>query len=199
MSGVKRWIFFCYSPRTIDDFTSYIAANPDHELYVLASDHDAEIERLTMEREALSAALDRLRCFLKDIHGIAHDASTGPVVKDRYWEIRSFANEALSAEQPKSHSYWERRLRETERALDAAKAERDALYEKLVEEREMHRRAQHPEPFHIGAVYTERGGIRYMLPIVHQWNEYPDIALEVGWCEAPAAIAADVSGGRSDG
>jgi hypothetical protein len=68
-------------------------------------------------------------------------------------------------------------------------AERAALYEKLVEEREMHRRAQHPEPFHIGAVYTQRGGIRYMLPIVHQWNEYPDIALEVGWCEALAASA----------
>jgi hypothetical protein len=72
---------------------------------------------------------------------------------------------------------------------DIAINERDALYEKLVEEREMHRRAQHPEPFHIGAVYTQRGGIRYMLPIVHQWNEYPDIALEVGWCEALAASA----------
>ena len=115
--------------------------------------------------------------------------------------------------QPNARKQWEQSLRwkayreptgaEWAASYDAEvarlTAERAALYEKLVEEREIHRRAQHPEPFHIGAVYTERGGIRYMLPIVHQWNEYPDIALEVGWCEAPAAIAADVSGGRSDG
>ena len=55
------------------------------------------------------------------------------------------------------------------------------LHEALRQEREYHRQKSYPEPFRIGAVYAQRDGIRYMLPIIGQWNEYPDIAIEVGW------------------
>jgi hypothetical protein len=51
-------------------------------------------------------------------------------------------------------------------------------------EREMARRRLYPDPFKICSVYTRRGGLTYMLPIVKQWHEYPDVAIEVGWCDA---------------
>jgi hypothetical protein len=66
------------------------------------------------------------------------------------------------------------------------KAQVSGLREALEQEREMYRRAKHPDPFKIGIVYTQRDGIRYLLPIVRQWNEYPDVALEVEWCAALA-------------
>lgn len=69
---------------------------------------------------------------------------------------------------------------------DALQAQVAGLREALEQEREMYRRAKHPDPFKIGIVYTQRDGIRYLLPIVRQWNEYPDVALEVGWCAALA-------------
>jgi hypothetical protein len=71
-----------------------------------------------------------------------------------------------------------------------AEAERDALKlrKALNDEREMARLRQYPEPFRVGAVYTQRGNVRYMLPIIHQWNEWPDIALEVGFIDAALAL-----------
>lgn len=79
-----------------------------------------------------------------------------------------------------------------DRAVQQGKveAERDALWAELEkarraldEEREMARRLQYPEPFKIGSVYTKRDGITYLLPIVGQWHEYPDVAVEVGWSD----------------
>lgn len=59
--------------------------------------------------------------------------------------------------------------------------ERDEARVALYEEREMSRRRQYPAPYRIGNVYTRRDGLIFLLPIVNQWAEYPDIAIEVGW------------------
>jgi len=67
---------------------------------------------------------------------------------------------------------------------DALRAENEALRHALEGEREMARRREYPEPFRVKAVYATRDDVRYMLPIIHQWNEWPYIALEVGWIAA---------------
>jgi len=79
-------------------------------------------------------------------------------------------------------------------AARLAEAERE-----LEECREMFRRAQHPELFKVRCVYTQRDGLQYLLPIVGQWGEWPDIFLEVGW--SPAFVeprAADSAADRKD-
>ena len=83
---------------------------PDTEMFVRAADYDAlRVDYLnatqgrdiaTSERDAALAECARLRAFLTDIYGIAHEASTGSAVKDRYWEIREFCDEALTGAKP---------------------------------------------------------------------------------------------------
>lgn len=45
------------------------------------------------EREALQEKLNDAKALLKDIGDFAHDRSSGPVVTDDLWEVRSMAYE----------------------------------------------------------------------------------------------------------
>jgi len=138
----------------------------------------AENARLVGERDALGRERDWVRLENNTL------VSQGDkYIKDLRTELARF-QQAVKA--PSTAVEWIAELQAEILPLRAkcAELEKDAarLREGLNDELEMARHRQYPEPFRVGAVYTQRGNIPYMLPIIHQGNERPDIALEVGGC-----------------
>lgn len=65
---------------------------------------------------------------------------------------------------------WElRNLREDNAKLRAA----------LHDEHEYHRKRAYPEPFKVGAVLGRAGDLSYALQILHVWNNWPNVDIEV--------------------
>jgi hypothetical protein len=64
-------------------------------------------------------------------------------------------------------------------AIAAKEAEIERLREALHAEREMHRHRAYPEPFKVGAVLGRSGNMSYALQILHVWNNWPTVDIEV--------------------
>jgi hypothetical protein len=92
-----------------------------------------------------------------------------------------------------SVSYWRITLDTYVRSLiERQSAELEACREALNLELEIARERKYPQPFRVSHVYVTRGDVRYLLPIIRQWNEWPDIAIEVGYIDAALAATDEV-------
>jgi hypothetical protein len=68
-------------------------------------------------------------------------------------------------------------------AVDLIEIQRDEiskLREAQYQYQEYERRRQYPEPFKVGAVLGRRGNMSYALQILHVWNNWPNVDIEVG-------------------
>jgi hypothetical protein len=87
--------------------------------------------------------------------------------------------------------------------INAVESERDALAQRcerlenaLQEEREMQQHRQYPEPFRVGSVLGRYENFSYPLQILHVWNNWPCVDVEVSLPFKPALAASGESNDR---